>query len=279
MKHFFERLERKIDFSKEYIKLEKMIVGEDYSRRAYVHYSINDWIEDNFRDWSNRNNYISFSEVREQVGFSVEVTANEGYSIRHDCGMEDYYLYFEMIFNVLNGLRKIKMSPQMEEGTKHIIDTGIATIEMAGFELKKIDSEYMIVEKNAAAVEVADIVPELADTVIEYNHYLLRGDMTRKQELLKKIADALEPKRDILKSINKSATDDFFWMVNKMNVRHNNCDPSNRKNYFPEFATLSDPEKEQWYDRIYDQGLMLFVLFEYQSRNRDIQAFKKAAGN
>ena len=137
----------------------------------------------------------------------------------------------------------------------------------------------MIVEKNAASVVAADIVLELAYTVIEYNYYWLRGDMTRKQELLKKIADALEPKRDILKYINKSATDNFFWMDNKMNVRHINCDPSDKKNYFPGFSTLSDKEKEQWYDRIYDQGLMLYVLFEYQSRNRNIQAFVKSTGN
>lgn len=90
MKHFFERLERKIDFNREYRKLEKMVSGEDYSRRGYGHYSINDWIEENFRDWSNRNNYISFSEVRGQVGFSIEVTANGGHPLRHNCGIQAF---------------------------------------------------------------------------------------------------------------------------------------------------------------------------------------------
>jgi len=279
MKHFFERLEREIDFAREYRKLEEMVCNENYSNRAYTHYSVNDWIEDNFRAWDNRDNYISFSEVREQVGFPIRNTESRNYSFRRHCGMEDYFLYCEMLFNILEGLKRISMHPKMKEGIKHIINTGIATIEKAGFEIKEIGSEYMIVEKNVAAVEVADIVPELADVVIEYNHYLLRGDMNRKQELLKKIADALEPKRTALNSINKSATDDFFWMVNKMNVRHNNCDHSDKKNYVPEFAMLSNQEKEQWYDRIYDQSLMLFVLLEYQSRNREIQAFKQATKN
>ena len=67
--------------------------------------------------------------------------------------------------------------------------------------------------------------------------------MTRKQELLKKIADALEPKRNTLNSINKEATDDFFFMVNNMNVRHNNCDQTDVKNYYPKFAQLSNWEK------------------------------------
>ena len=64
-------------------------------------------------------------------------------------------------------------------------------------------------------------------------------------------------------------------MVNKMNVRHNNCDMSDKKHYFGKFAILPLSEKEEWYDRIYEQALMLFVLLKYQERNPVIQSFKK----
>ena len=276
MKHFFERLEKEIDFSKEYRKLEEMVVVENYSDSAFIHYSINDWVEHNFRDWEKRNNYTSFSEIREQVGFPIKIY-NEGYSFRCSVGMEDYFLYCEMLQNILIGLNGLSMPPKMRKGIEYIAKTSIATIEKAGFEFKKIDTKWMIIEKNAIAVEVADIVPELADAVIEYNHYLLRGDLKRKKELLKKIADAVEPKRRMLNTINKSATDDFFWMVNKMNIRHNNCDPLDKNNYFKEFDELASEEQEMWYDKIYDQALMLFVLLEYQKRNLEIQRFKKFA--
>lgn len=278
MKHFFERLEREIDFSNEYQKLEKMVIAENYSNRAYSHYSINDWIEDHFRSWEKRRNYISFSEVRSQMGFEFSVVdaLEDPYIFRSDVGMEDYFLYCEMIFNLLQGLQDVEMSSKMEEGTTHIMDTIYATTEQVGFELKQIESEWMIVEKNAAAIEVANLNPGLDSVIIEYNHYLIRGDLDRKQELLKKIADAMEPKRGALNAINKSATDDFFWMVNNMNIRHNNCDATDEKNYFQAFAELPISEKEKWYDRIYDQALMLFILLEYQSRNTEIQQFKKS---
>ena len=278
MLHYFERLEREIDFSKEYFKLEEMLLYERYPRSIHGYLTINTWIEDNFRDWEKRGNYTSFSEVRNQIGFSV-IEDNGEFLLRKNVGMEDYFLFCEVIINILLDLREFDMPFAMEKGTKHLIKTMFANVEKTGFEIRAIDKDHLIVEKNAVATAVADIIPELADVIIEYNHYLLRGDMTRKQELLKKIADALEPKRATLNSINKSATDDFFWMVNKMNVRHNNCDHIDKKNYFPEFAKLSSPEKEQWYDRIYNQSLMLFVLLEYQSRNGDIQAFKKSAEN
>ena len=276
--HYFERLEREIDFSTEYQKLEEMLLFERYGRPIHGYLTINTWIEENFRDWEKRGNYTSFTEVREQIGFPAW-EEDEADLLRKDIGMEDYFLFSEVIINILWDLQEFDMSSTMRKGMKHLIETIIANVEKSGFEIKEVNKNYLIVEKNAVAVQVADTVPELADVVIEYNHYLLRGDMERKQELLKKIADALEPKRATLNSINKKATDDFFWMVNKMNVRHNNCDETDRKNYFQEFAKLNNYDKEQWYDRIYDQSLMLYILLEYHSRNQEIQAFKQAVEN
>ena len=34
----------------------------------------------------------------------------------------------------------------------------------------------MIVEKNSVAFYMAEIVPGLSDVIIEYNHYLLKGN-------------------------------------------------------------------------------------------------------
>ena len=71
-KHFFESLEREVNFQNEYIKLEKMC-NEIYGRSVYSNgVSINTWIEQNFRSWRKRSNYTSFEELREQLGFSIK---------------------------------------------------------------------------------------------------------------------------------------------------------------------------------------------------------------
>ena len=93
--------------------------------------------------------------------------------------------------------------------------------------------------------------------------------------MLKKIADSLEPRRDLLKKLNKTAVDDFFFLVNKMNIRHNNCDPSDEAKYCKSFDEMSISEKEDWYDLIYNQALMLYILFDYQSRKEKIRIFKE----
>ena len=280
MMHFFERLQREIDFQKEYEKLETMISCELYSRPRWGSYTINTWIEENFRKWEKRGNYISFSEVRSQLGFEIdESNISDGRFARSglmsDVSMEEYFLFGELLLNIFFDLYECEMSSDLRDGIGYIIDTLNSNIEKSGFEVKQIDDRYLIVEKDAVAIEVADYVPALSDVIVEYNHYLLRGNLTRKQELLRKITSSLEPKRNVLGSLNKSATDDFFWMVNKMNIRHNNCDPSDSGKYVPQFACLTAIEREEWYDKIYEQALMLYVLLKGNVRKQEIKAFKQ----
>ena len=279
-RHFFEALERENNYKEEYNKLETMISIEGY--RPQYHYgiiTINDWIEENFREWKKRKNYTTFREIRKQIGFDVTKDDDDRLVFwATNIGLNEYLLFCETIFNVVMGLleRKVIMPPQLEKQLKFIFETMTATMEKAGFEIRHIDDQFIAVEKSAPAVAVAELAPELANVIIEYNHYLLRGDITRKKEILRHIADAMEPKRKELDAIVKQETDDFFWMINKMNIRHNNIDPTDRHNYFEAFALLPDNEKEQWYDRIYEQSLALFVRLDQQERSRIIHEFKKS---
>ena len=103
----------------------------------------------------------------------------------------------------------------------------------------------------------------------------LKGNLREKQMILKRIADALEPRRAELKAANKTIENDFFYMVNAMNVRHNNCDPADQGKYNEKFAKLSAKEQEEWYDNIYQEGLMAFLSLEQVKREKKIADFKK----
>ena len=105
---------------------------------------------------------------------------------------------------------------------------------------------------------------------------MLKGDIEAKKAILKRIADALEPKRSDLKNANKTIESDFFYMVNNMNIRHNNCDPTDTKKYNAKFAALSVNEQEEWYDEIYQEGLMAFLCLEQVDRNMRIAEFKQS---
>ncbi len=272
--HFFESLERENDYQKEYEKLEIMCNQIVSGPTPYSKTSINIWIDKNFLYWKRRSNYVSFDELREQLGFRVIRSFQNVQIINDSIGLNEYLLFCEMLRNLAFDLKGYWDSV-LNEQFNAINMTIDATLQKAGMEIRNVDGEIKIVEKNAVAIEVAETFPELSDAVIEYNHYLLRGNINKKKYLLKAIADVLEPKKSQLSGSYKSITDDFFMLVNNMNIRHNNCDPGDPKKYNAKFDKMSPKEKEQCYDIIYEQGLTLFVLLGQMERNKIIEKYKK----
>lgn len=65
-------------------------------------------------------------------------------------------------------------------------------------------------------------------------------------------------------------------MVNSMNVRNNNCDAADKTKYNAKFVTLTSQEQEDWYDEIYQEGLMAFLMLEQANREKRIASFKSA---
>lgn len=273
--HFFEAIKRNINFKYEYLKLENIIICE--SRQTdYGHYrSINSWIEEQFRCWKKRDTFLSFNELRSHLGFITVDRRGvmEDSSIPETVSMEQYFLYCEIIINLAHDLKGAN-STYLSNIFEVIFETMRLNIERSGFEVKKVKEGYIVAEKSAASIEGADLMPDIADVIVEYNHYILKGDLTRKKELLKKIADALEPERDSLEATCPKETRDFFYMVNNMNVRHNNCDPKDEKRYREVFATLSKKEKEAWYDKIYEQALSIIIIREQKTRTVEIELYK-----
>lgn len=275
MKHFLESLQRRIDFRNEYEKLEDLVIGETKSR-AYSDYEsrLNRLIEDNFLKWGHRGSYTSLDEVRDQLGFSFEFDSYNHLQLsRNTIKMEDYFLYCEMIFNLVADLEYCIFGYIDNNYLKSIIDTMDYVIETCGYERKKVDGEIQIVQKNAVAFQVAEEEPNIEDAIIEYNHYLLKGNIDEKKNILRKIADALEPDRDTISSVNKKAADDFFYMVNNLNLRHNNVTPGD-KNYKKAVAEMNSDELEKIYDMVYEQALLLFMQKSQIKRNERIKVLK-----
>ena len=276
--HFYEKMEREIDFQKEYEKIEEIVCNEYYLTDSYGRATINTWIENHFSKWEKRQAYTTFRELRDQCGFPVLVKNGE-LCFRKNVSIDDYFLYIEMLVNLFHDLRETSyIEKEMGKRIAFILQTIGFNLEQLGVEIKRIKDEYQIVSKNPVVTEIVDnfedVRDEIVDEIVEYNRYLLKGNLLRKGEILGQIVKSLEPKRKTLDRINDRATEDFFFLANKMNIRHNNTDPLD-KNYVEAFDKLSSDEKEAWYDLIYDQGLMLYVLLEGEKRKEKIEEFKR----
>ena len=128
---------------------------------------------------------------------------------------------------------------------------------------KQDDSDDMsiVVAKSPAATAVAEISDsKMAYKVLEYNHYVLKGNLDRKLSILKVFADEIEPRRAELKKIPGSVESELFQMLQKF-IRHNNRDN-------PVIAAMSDDEIEAVYDDIYQMWLLAMLELDNVERKK-----------
>lgn len=158
---------------------------------------------------------------------------------------------------------------------QYLQENVIGLIEDLGYETKIIEDEerVLLVEKNAAATATAEISPpELSNKIIEYNHFLLKGNIEEKRRILLALADKFEPVRNELKRVNATLESNIGYLLNKMNIRHNNKEGKNASKYV---ANLSDEKLEEWYDEVYQMLLLSMLELDNIERNRKVSELKE----
>lgn len=274
-KNYFEKLEREINLQREYEKIESLVLQSE----AFGIPSIENDIERYFINWKYKAYYLSFYEIREQLGFTYGFDGVVAVSYGSIDSINDFFDYCEMIVNMIYIIPEGKRLSHVDNinKIKRLVNYDLNSLN---HEIRKIDDKYLIIQKDAAVSEVVDIVKDsLAKIILEYNHYLLKGDLERKKAILLKIAHVLESKKQEIKKINYQLHSDYSYLINNFNIRHNNCDISNTKNYNEKFVKMSDQEKEEWYDEIYQMGLLIFLLLENKEKSTKIVNIKDIQRN
>lgn len=85
------------------------------------------------------------------------------------------------------------------------------------------NERILIIEDKPEVTAVVEIIEQdLAIDIIRYNHRSLQGEIELKKKILISLGSELEPKRKELQALNKQLSEDIFFMLNNLNVRHNN---------------------------------------------------------
>ena len=289
-KNIFQKMQEIHNYDKEILRIESLLNKDkciaikytDLRQIRYYYYNIQSFVDKYlFLEWKNRGNYISCNEMREDLQINRLVYYCEtGINV----AIEDLFDYLEYVANILNLIANYKWDDISNIIDTKIYDTIINNIrnvlETLNYEIYKIDDQKIIVvEKNPAATAVAEIVEEyIADEVIQYNHYLLKGDMETKKKILLSLGAKLEPQRNNLKEVNKNLESNIFFMLNNLNIRHNNCDVSNEKNYKKYIANMSKEILEEYYDELYQMILLAFLLIDNVDRMKKIDELKAKIG-
>lgn len=287
-KTIFEQIKESISFSSEIQRLEELIndrngirveiprgifaiEGDDFDTK---YYSLECFFDNfKFKTWKSRGTCISCEDMRETLNIE-EIVESDNPSF------EDTITYCEYVANLVKLHDQIQLN---EEASFYHTDVIIAIItnlnsildwlnqEMVFFEKEE---QVLIVEKNAAVSAVAECVDkELAYQIVKYNHYTLKGDITKKKDILLKLGSELEPKRKQLSSINSQLETNIFFMLNNLNIRHNNRSKKD-KNYKEYIAKMKKNKLEEWYDELYQMMLLAMLELEQIERNQKINELK-----
>ncbi|MBP3477339.1 MAG: hypothetical protein J6K48_13655 [Lachnospiraceae bacterium] len=221
-------------------------------------------------DWKARGRYTSCAEIRERLQISKIYIINR-------LSDKQILLYLEYVINIVWLCREKYLgdSEDFDDEYLYLQQNTIGLINDLGYEARVFEDEekVILVEKDAAMTSVAEIVePELANEIIEYNHHLLKGDIAGKRKILKTLADKFEPMRGELKRINKYLESNTGYLLNKMNIRHNNIDGSNAIEYV---KNLSDEELEEWYDETYQMLLLCILEYDNIERSKRVDELKR----
>lgn len=136
--------------------------------------------------------------------------------------------------------------------------------------------QVLVLEDKQEVTAVAEIVASsLAYEVVKYNHHTLKGDIEAKKKILLSLGSELEPKRKVLENINKQLSENIFYLLNNLNIRHNNRSKKS-KNYKEYVAKMSKNRLETFYDELYQMMLLAFLAIDdIENRRKKINELKR----
>ena len=275
-KNIFEIVADSFDLPKELARMKRLFEKEKLVRIDFVgDYTVLDYIQaEGFSYWKNRGRCVDANDFLQQLGYqSLWVAAMSD--------IQDLLLLIEIIYNFWHIVaRQTHMQCRQELCgrnfilLKTIMDDCLAHYNYKGeyfFEQEKL----IVIEDKPEATAVAEIVDtEIAHKVLRYNHYLLKGDLDTKKEILLAIGTDLEPMREQIKSVDKNLEDGIFYLLNNLHLRHNNKAESDKK-YRKVIAEMDSSVLENWYDELYQMMLLAYLLLDQAQRNDRIKALKR----
>mgnify|MGYP006943183641 FL=1 len=84
----------------------------------------------------------------------------------------------------------------------------------------------------------------------------------------------LESKRKQLHGIDSSLESDIFYMLNNMDLRHNNR-AHESKYYKKAVEEMDEGALENWYDELYQMILLAYLRMEQEDRAVKVKELKK----
>ncbi|RHR14286.1 hypothetical protein DW760_11550 [Coprobacillus sp. AM29-13] len=276
VKSIFE-LEKRTDIRKECLRMEEYLDRPQFIKIDGYSGKSTFWSMANscFKFWPYRYTATSVYDFFDLIQLPMKVK---------EMNNTEYFYYLQFIFDFVMWISSYNddvifdIDPNEDlydlffdnEDEFDLITTNIKIImEFSNYSIEKINDHYTFIKRDADTDSILSIIENENDlrlALLEYNDFRIENDINEKRIILKKLGDYLEPKRKEFNSINKSLTDDIFYMLNKFYIRHNN--DGNIK-----FDSNTDYIK--WYDKLFKMIIHLIRSKYILDVQKELKDYKK----
>nr|DAR56020.1 MAG TPA: hypothetical protein [Caudoviricetes sp.] len=277
VKSIFE-LEKRTDIRKECLRIEKYLAKPQFRNFDGYYHNNTFWsmVNSCFKLWPYRYTATNASDFFDLLELHTKV---------EEMNNTEYFYYLQFIYDFvmwvashyydadiygINFNKKIFDLFINNQDEFDLITTNIKIImDFSNYSIEKINNHYTFIKRDADTDSILSIIENEDDlrlALLEYNDFRIENDINEKRIILKKLGDYLEPKRKEFNSINKSLTDDIFYMLNKFYIRHNN--DGNIK-----FDSNTDYIK--WYDKLFKMIIHLIRSKYILDVQKELKDYKK----
>lgn len=268
MKSIFD-LENRLDITNEFEKLIYAFYEDDnavvYEEDAYTpstYATLMEVIDKKvFLKWKYRDTFLNVEEYLEHIGIDYEQVLTYG---NHNIERQNFLYFMEFIAN-MTWLMGLEPKIELSNKAKAYIENIPRILEKMNYTLKELDDKVIITKRNSDVDTILTKVPDnIAHLLLEYNDFRISNDIKAKKAILKAIDLYLDEDNKKIKKqirgIDNGLVDTFETILNNMGINHQN------KNEV--FTSISDDEKNEWYDKC-------FLLMIHGIRAIDVNKIKK----
>lgn len=231
-----------------------------------------------FREWAQRGHFVDVDDFLEALEFD-DLKEKATYD------SDAFLTLIELIYNFWELSHKQLDLDDDEKGyrlrwrgnyyhLKNVMDDVLGQYNHIAY-INEEQECVLVVEDKAEVTAAAEIMPTptLSIEVVRYNHRTLKGEIELKKKILLALGAELEAKRKKLHLINATLENDIFFMLNNLNIRHDNKSKDD-KNYKEYVAKMRKERLEKWYDELYQMILLAFLLMDNTKRAEKIKELK-----
>lgn len=269
MKSIFDVLEGELNLIKDYSKLYKLLMNEQYIKPNNdndildISYNLQEAFDIHIEEWKYQSTYTSLYEILKDLKLD-KVTTKENV-------LQELLLLIELILNIQLFIESLNKYTIYKNKLNYNINL---ILNQIGYDYKQVDDKILLFNRNKPDGLITAIIVEdndISKSIIEYMDFKKEKDIKIKKEILISLANYLEPKRPVLKSIDKMLEDNIFFIFNNINVRHNNKEGKYKNSYA---ATISDDEQLEVYDRLYNMiltAIRLINIYDEKDFYKDLK--------